>query len=130
MEKVLSVISENNWVVQKSDSKQTIKTYATKEQAVSAARRIIHKSRNTVVVYERDNRSTGLIVFVPSDEVHEFQMHKQLKSEGEMALAKESVENRKHRAEQWRKWASSHKSSSLGLSDEAISRESMYGDRG
>jgi hypothetical protein len=100
--------AKTGWAVKKSGSGHAIGYYRTQKEAIKAGEAISEKDKVNVVIFESSATSE---VTPPS------------KSAANSITPQE-------KAQAWRDWAESHTVRRVKpLSDEAISRESIYGDR-
>lgn len=124
---------KNGWAVKRGNAKTTAGKYATKREATAAARRIAGEQHLDLVIYERGRRFTEIRTSDPKlAHVPEKAAFGKGASAGVKATTVEKVKEAPSttKSQLWREWASGHREGASVLSDEAISRESIYGDRG
>ena len=109
------------WTLKRVDSRVSSGTFRTQSEALKAARRIAKTERTNVIILE--TRSSQ---FDPT--VAESTGSRVCISAGTSAKLKSAISS-KEKARLWRQWAESHSRKTPLLSDAAISRESIYGDR-
>ncbi len=122
---------KDGWSVRRSGSIDATGKYSSKREATTVARRIASEQNLDVIIYERGRRFTEIRTSDPKSQRND-----------RMSVGRSgpSTPARSHRLRQnslpekrsqlWQEWAASHKKQTPALSDEAVSRESIYGDRG
>jgi hypothetical protein len=122
----------NGWTVIRTDSRQTIGTYRTKGEATKTARRIANEQNFDLVIQARiGGYGTARGIAPRSSRGESRGIEPKIKTDLSTKAVRQSREsNAERKARLWREWANSHQRDTASLSDEAISRESIYGDRG
>ena len=113
--------SKKGWTIMRSDSKLSLGTYNTQKEAIRAAEQIVRQENTNVIIFEKTSAtSRGLETTTK-------------KAASRRSTIKHKTTDRlspKERAKKWREWAAGHSHKSPLLSDEAISRKTIYEDRG
>lgn len=116
--------NEKGWTIRRSDSKSSIGTYRTQKEAIRAAEQIIRQENTNVFVFEK--KPGAIRVSGTQTPLQETPGSKQSTTK-QKNLSNLSP---KEKSKKWREWAASHSHKSPLLSDDAISRKSIYEDRG
>lgn len=122
--------SEKGWALKRSDSNQTDDKYPTKREATKAARQIAGEQNLDVIIFERGRTYTEIRTFDPKTAGRRRRSPARRIRSASLKETNNRDSSPQKKAELWREWAARHQSSRQGLSDEAISRESIYGERG
>lgn len=122
--------SENGWALKRSDSNQTDDKYPTKREATKAARQIASEQNLDVIIFERGRTYTEIRTFDPKTAGRQRRSPARRIQTASLEGTNNHDSSLQKKAELWRQWAAGHQPNRQGLSDEAISRESIYGERG
>jgi hypothetical protein len=135
--KTIHVIpGKSGWELKRSSAVRASGTYATKRAATTAARQLASEQNLDVIIYERGRRFTEIRTSDPElvGDAGKFNSQNKFPVSAKSGSAKSSPRNGKTlpqaKSKLWREWANNHKKGASALSDEAISRESIYGERG
>jgi Uncharacterized protein conserved in bacteria (DUF2188) len=118
--------TSKGWQVIRGGSGSTSGHYRTKAEAERAARRMARNENSMLIVYSRAGKFTGKSSSDPRPPKH--RTHNGNVNERQHASTLEL--SPKEKARLWREWTSSHSKDSGYLSEESISRDAIYGDRG
>lgn len=124
------VHGDSGWELKRGSAVRANRTYATKRDATTAARRMAREQDLDVIIYERGRRFTEIrtsdVELVKSLGISEPLDSASIRKTGATKPASEA----EAKSRTWREWAAGHNKNGAALSDEAISRESIYGERG
>jgi len=118
------------WAVVHSGTTQPVGLYRTKEEATRTAQKIAREQNLDLVIqagFGRYRTARGVNTHVLRGGAKGINPTVKM-SAAAQPQERESEAQRKARL--WREWAGSHNTDSPNLSDDAVSRESIYGDRG
>lgn len=130
---------EKGWALKRSDSKSASGIYRTKSEATKAARQIAREQNLDLVIYEKvghlaSTHHRGIDARIAKDSPRVMVAGSAgtapTRSKQQKTESRASELSAAEKANAWREWAGSHSRKTSFLSDEAISRESIYGDRG
>jgi hypothetical protein len=122
--------SEKGWTLKRSDSGQTDDKYPTKREATKAARQIASEQDLDVIIFERGRTYTEIRTFDPETAGRRRRSPARRIRTASLKGTNNQDSSPQKKAELWRQWAAGHQPNGQGLSNEAISRESIYGERG